>query len=146
LRIWLTGRKAKNSFVYDDKGFVVGNEVKAKIEKSRFGTQRRTCGFKILWGNEVGIQDEESWFEAVKSSEHLTSAGAWYTLNYGDGTEEKFQPSKWMEKLKSEKFRHRIEELIEEEVIRKFDTREGNPEDFYETEEENVEEEKNITD
>ena len=144
LRIWLTGRKAKNSFVYDDKGFVVGNEVKAKIEKSRFGTQRRTCGFKILWGNEVGIQDEESWFEAVKSSDHLTSAGAWYTLDYGDGTNEKFQPSKWMEKLKNEKFRRRIEELMEEEVIRKFDTREGNPEDFYEPEEELIEEETNI--
>ena len=142
LRIWLTGRKAKNSFVYDDKGFVIGNEVKAKIEKSRFGTQRRTCGFKILWGNEVGIQDEESWFEAVKSSEYLTSSGAWYTLKYRDGTEEKFQPSKWMEKLKSEKFRNRIEELMEDEVVRKFDTREGNPEDFYETEEESVEEKK----
>jgi hypothetical protein len=135
LRVWLTGRKAKNSFVYDDKGFVIGNEVKARIEKSRFGTKRRTCTFRILWGEEVGIQDEESWFEAVKSSQHLTSSGAWYTLSYEDGTTEKFQPSKWGEKIQNEKFRNRILELMEEEVILKFDKREGDPEKFYDTEE-----------
>jgi len=135
LRVWLTGRKAKNSFVYDDKGFVIGNEVKAKIEKSRFGTQRRTCTFRILWGDSVGIQDEESWFEAVKSSEYLTSSGAWYTLTYEDGTEEKFQPSKWMERMADEKFHSRILELMDEEVILKFDKREGDPEKFYNVDE-----------
>ena len=135
LRVWLTGRKAKNSFVYDDKGFVVGTEVKAKIEKSRFGTQRRTCTFRILWGDSVGIQDEESWFEAVKGSDYLTSSGAWYTLSYGDGTEEKFQPSRWMEKMADEKFRNRILELMDEEVILKFDKREGDPEQFYNVDE-----------
>jgi len=54
LRIWLTGRKAKASFVTDDKGFRVGSEVKVKLEKSRFGTQGRQCNFKILWGNKIG--------------------------------------------------------------------------------------------
>ena len=39
LRIWLTGRKAKSSFVEDEKGFRIGSEVKIKLEKSRFGTQ-----------------------------------------------------------------------------------------------------------
>ena len=41
LRIWLTGRKAKASFVLDDNGFRIGSEVKVKLEKSRFGTQGR---------------------------------------------------------------------------------------------------------
>jgi recombination protein RecA len=68
LRIWLTGRKAKASFVVDDKGFRIGSEVKVKLEKSRFGTQGRQCSFKILWGDEIGVQDEESWFEAIKGS------------------------------------------------------------------------------
>ena len=49
LRIWLTGRKAKASFVNDDKGYRIGSEVKCKLEKSRFGTHGRTCNFKILW-------------------------------------------------------------------------------------------------
>ena len=35
LRVWLTGRKAKNSFVTDDKGFRIGSEVKVKLEKSK---------------------------------------------------------------------------------------------------------------
>ena len=134
LRIWLTGRKAKASFITDERGFRIGNEVKAKIEKSRFGTAGRLCNFKIVWGGNVGIQDEESWFEAVKSSEHLTSGGAWYTLKYGDGTEEKFQASKWMEKLQEDKFKARILELMDEEVVLKFDKRLGDASEFYDSE------------
>jgi hypothetical protein len=40
-----------------------------------------------------------------------------------------------MDKLKNEKFRTRILELIDEEVILKFDKREGVAEDYYEDEE-----------
>jgi len=134
LRVWLTGRKAKASYILDDKGFRVGSEVKVKLEKSRFGTQGRQCNFKILWGDDVGVQDEESWFEAVKSSKHLSSAGAWYALEYADGTVEKFQPSKWKEKIKVSKFRERILEIMDEEVIMKFDERVGDAASFYEEE------------
>ena len=134
LRIWLTGRKAKSSFVEDDKGFRIGSEVKIKLEKSRFGTQGRSCNFRILWGTkDVGIQCDESLFEAVKSSDNLTSAGAWYTMQMGDGSEVKFQPSKWKEKMKEELFRNRVYDLMEEEVIQKFDQRTGKAEDFYES-------------
>jgi recombination protein RecA len=133
LRIWLTGRKAKSAFIEDDKGFRIGSEVKVKLEKSRFGTQGRTCAFRILWGsNEIGIRDEESWFDAVKSSEHLTSAGAWYTLKLPDGYEKKFQPSKWAELITSdEEFRNKILQLMDEEVVQKFDQRLGNASEFY---------------
>ena len=57
LRIWLTKRKAKASFITDENGYRVGSEVKVKLEKSRFGTQGRQCNFRILWGDEIGIQD-----------------------------------------------------------------------------------------
>jgi len=135
LRIFLTARKGKASFILDDHGYRVGNQVKCKIEKSRFGTQGRICEFKIMWGGEVGVQDEESWLEAIKSSDSLNVGGAWYTLTHSDGTQEKFQKTTWMDKLKNEKFRTRILELIDEEVILKFDKREGVAEDFYEDEE-----------
>jgi recombination protein RecA len=135
LRIWLTGRKAKASFVIDDKGFRIGSEVRVRLEKSRFGTQGRQCNFKILWGNEIGIQDEESWFEAIKSSDQIKQAGAWYELVYEDGTTEKFQASKWTEKLKNEKFRKRVLTILDEEVIMKFDKRIGKANEFYEEEE-----------
>ena len=137
LRIWLTGRKAKASFILDDNGFRVGSEVKAKIEKSRFGTQGRICTFKIVWGgDDVKICDEESWFEAIKASEHLVNAGAWFTLKHEDGSTDKFQKSMWLDKLQSEKFRARVLQIMDEEVILKFENKTGKAEDFYELAEE----------
>lgn len=134
LRIWLTGRKAKSAFIEDEKGFRIGSEVKVKLEKSRFGTQGRNCAFRIMWGtDDVGIRDEESWFDAIKGSEHLTSAGAWYTLSMTDGYSKKFQPSKWTEIIKSdEEFRNRIIQIMDEEIVQKFDKRQGDASAFYE--------------
>ena len=140
LRIWLTGRKSKASYVLDERGFRVGSEVKATLKKSRFGTQGRQASFKILWGEEIGVQDEESWFEAIKGSEHLKQSGAWYTLLYKDGSEDKFQPSKWKNMLTSEKFRDRVLDIMDEEVILKFDKRQGEAADFYDIENEDNEE------
>ena len=140
LRIWLTGRKSKASYVLDERGFRVGSEVKATLKKSRFGTQGRQASFKILWGEEIGVQDEESWFEAIKGSEHLKQSGAWYTLLYKDGSEDKFQPSKWKNMLTNEKFRDRVLDIMDEEVILKFDKRQGEAADFYDIENEDNEE------
>ena len=131
LRIWLTKRKAKAAYILDDNGFRVGSEVKVTLKKSRFGTEGRQCTFKILWGGSVGIQDEESWFEAVKSSTSLNQSGAWYNLEFEDGTSEKFQASRWMEKLQNDKFRSRILQIMDEEIIMRFDKKEGKAEDFY---------------
>jgi len=129
----LTARKGKSSFIFDDKGFRIGTEVKAKIQKSRFGTQGRQCNFKILWaGEEVKIMDKESWLEAIKSSDSLTNAGAWFTLHYEDGKTDKFQTKQWMDKLNDEKFYNRVIKLLEEEVVMKFDKRIGKSSDFYE--------------
>ena len=131
LRIWLTKRKAKASFIMDENGYRVGSEVKVTLKKSRFGTEGRQCTFKILWGNDVGIQDEESWLEAVKVSENVKQAGAWYNLVYKDGTSEKFQAAKWKEKLQNEKFKKRVLQIMDEEIIMRFDKKEGKAEDFY---------------
>ena len=136
LRVWLTGRKAKASFVLDDKGYRIGSEVKVKLEKSRFGTQGRQCNFKILWGDNIGVQDEESWLDAIKGSEQLKQAGAWYEICYDNGQTEKFQASKWVEKLQDDAFRKRVLEIMDEEVIRKFDDRSGDPAEYYDDENE----------
>ena len=73
--------------------------------------------------------------EAIKSSEHLQNAGAWFTLQYADGTTEKFQTKTWADKLNEEKFYNRVIELLEKEVVMKFDKRLGNAEEFYGEEE-----------
>jgi recombination protein RecA len=136
LRIWLTGRKAKASFINDDNGFRIGSEVKVKLEKSRFGTAGRTCNFKILWGDEaVGVQDEESWFDAIQISERLEQSGAWFTLVHNDGSKEKFQRKQWVDKLQEEKFRESVLTIMDEDVIMKFSNREGNAADFYDPDE-----------
>ena len=133
LRIWLTGRKAKASFVEDDKGYRIGSEVKAKIEKSRFGTAGRRCNYKILWaGNEIGIQDEESWLDAIKGSDALTNAGAWYTLT-SKGKEHKFQAKQWIEKLQDPEFRQAVLDVMDEEVIMRFENRTGDASKYYDS-------------
>jgi len=144
LRIWLTGRKAKASFVLDDNGFRIGSEVKVKLEKSRFGTSGRRCNFRILWGgDDVAIQDDESLFDAIKGSDNIIQSGAWYTMIFEDGSTEKFQATKWVEKMQDDKFRKRVYQIIDEEVIYKFDNRQGKAEDFYDLEEEKQEEKTN---
>ncbi len=136
LRIWLTGRKAKSAFIEDENGFRIGSEVKCRLEKSRFGTAGRFCTFRILWGTqEIGVQDEESWFDAVKKSSHMSSAGAWYTLTMGDYVK-KFQPSKWASTLqKDPEFKEKVLELIQMEIVQAFDERNSSASNFYENEE-----------
>ena len=134
LRIWLTKRKAKASFIIDDNGYRIGSEVKATLKKSRFGTEGRQCTFKILWGGDVGIQDEESWLEAIKSSDNLKQSGAWYNLVHEDGTLEKFQGAGWKDKLQNEKFRNRVLQIMDEDIIMRFDKKEGNAKKFYDIE------------
>lgn len=133
LRIWLTGRKAKSAFIEDENGFRIGSEVKVKLEKSRFGTQGRSCAFRILWGTEdIGIRCDESLFDAIKKSPNLTSAGSWYTLHMGGGKTKRFQPSKWGKIMKTDKeFKQRVYDIVEEEIVQKFDRREGKADNFY---------------
>jgi hypothetical protein len=85
-----------------------------------------------MWGNEIGIRDEESWFDAVKSSDCLSSAGAWYTLTLPEGYVKKFQPSKWTELISTDiEFKEHIIRLMNEEVVQKFDRRAGDAQSFY---------------
>ena len=136
LRIWLTGRKAKASYVLDERGFRVGSEVKATLKKSRFGTQGRQCTFRILWGDDVGIQDRESWLDAIKGSKHISNSGAWFSIDMGPEKDAiRFQTSGWLNKLEDDEFRNRVIEIMDEEVIMKFHNREGEAKDFYEPEE-----------
>ena len=48
----------------------------------------------------------------------------------GDGKVEKFQPSKWEQKMADPAFKQRVYDVMDEEVIQKFDQRLGKAEDF----------------
>ena len=69
-------------------------------------------------------------FEAIKVSDSLQSSGAWYSLIYEDGTSEKFQASGWTDKLKDDKFKDRVVELMNKEIIMRFENKEGPAGDF----------------
>jgi recombination protein RecA len=135
LRIWLTGRKAKDSYVLDERGYKVGSEVKARLEKSRFGTAGRECLFKIMWGGSIGVLDNESIFEAIKP--FIKQTGAWYEMEV-DGQAKKFQQSSWEELMKEESFKKAVLDIMDKEVVVKFDTREGDAKHFYNIEGEEV--------
>lgn len=128
LRIWLTGRKAKDSYVLDERGYRVGSEVKARLEKSRFGTAGRECLFKIMWGEAIGVLDNESIFEAIKP--FIKQTGAWYEMEV-DGQAKKFQQSSWEDLMKEEGFKKAVLDIMDKEVVVKFDTREGDAKNFY---------------
>ncbi len=129
LRLWLTSRKGKDSYVNDKNGYRIGNEVKVRLEKSRFGTAGRECTFKILWaGEELGVLDNESIFESIKP--FLKQSGAWYEIDM-NGSPKKFQSTQWEDLMKDQAFKERIYKLMEDEVIVKFENRQGNASNFY---------------
>lgn len=124
LRIWLTRRDADNAYVENEDGDVVGAEVKANIRKSKFGTENRNCHFDIRWhGEDVRILDEESWLDHIKHHDAINHSGAgWYTIEFEDGSEEKFRSTEWVDTLKSnEKIRDRAMQLIKEEVVQNYE-------------------------
>lgn len=124
LRIWLTRRDADNAYVENKDGDVVGAEVKANIRKSKFGTENRNCHFDIRWyGEDVRILDEESWLDHIKHHDAINHSGAgWYTIEFEDGSEEKFRSTEWVDTLKSnEKIRDRAMQLIKEEVVQNYE-------------------------
>jgi hypothetical protein len=143
LRIKLSPRKGKSAYArVDDQedGFIIGSEVKVTLVKSKFGTQYRTCSFKIISGGQgkPHIADEESWFDAIEDSEFLKQGGAWYTLIMSDGSERKFQKAMWMEKLQEPDFKKRVLELLFIEQVEKFARQEGNAAKYYKLVEERV--------
>jgi hypothetical protein len=76
--------------------------------------------------------NDESIFEAIKTSDSLTKVGNRYVMSFEDGGEEvKFFSKQWKDLMKDERFRNRAYELMEYEQIYKFANKLGNAEDYY---------------
>ena len=48
--------------------------------------------------------------------------GAWNKILDRDGKEHKFQRSQWLDKLKEDEFRAVVFDIMDEEIIRKFES------------------------
>lgn len=134
LSVWLTARKGKDSFITDERGYKIGTEVKAKLEKSRFGTQFRECSFKILWADEnPRFQEDDAWYEIASQNEAFTApvGKAKGILKMPDGSEIKFYKNDWSEILKDEKVREWVKRIVEIEMVDKFVNKTGSSKFFY---------------
>ena len=69
---------------------------------------------------------------AIKSSDKLKNSGAWFTLA---GYDKKFQTATFPKLMQAdEKFSKIVYDIIDEEVIQKFENKTGKAADFYEEE------------
>ena len=131
LRIWLTGRKSKASYVTSENGFRIGNETNCLIKKSRFGTEGRQCSIKLIWGSgDVHVKDEDAWLDIIKESEYVESGVKWKMI-MEDGSEYKFASAEFEKELENKKFKDRVIWIVENELITKFAAHEGNAAKFY---------------
>jgi len=140
LRIWLTGSTSKKLKVIDDNGYRVGSFVKARLEKSRFGSQDRICEFKILWGEEVGVMDEESILEAVKPAKEF-QLGTWNYFRPEGGKEWKWQGAEpGFVKLMNEdvEFKSEVMKILDRDIIMAFEKKIANSSNFYDPEPEEL--------
>ena len=140
LRIWLTGSTSKKLKVLDENGYRVGSYVKARLEKSRFGSQDRICEFKILWGEEVGVMDEESIFEAVKPAKEF-QLGTWNYFRPEGDKEWKWQGAEvGFVKLMSEdtEFKSEVMKILDRDIIMAFEKKIANSSNFYDPEPEEL--------
>ena len=136
LRIWLTPKKSKASYVVSPTGFRIGSETKCVLKKSRFGTEGRECSLKLLWGGErVEVSDHEAWLNIISKSDRASS-GAWWTITLLDGSEKRFRSADFPTELQNESFRNAVLSIVEEELITKFDKQTGNASNYYNIESE----------
>jgi len=136
LRIWLTPKKSKASYVVSPTGFRIGSETKCVLKKSRFGTEGRECSLKLLWGGErVEVSDHEAWLDIISKSDRASS-GAWWTITLLDKSEKRFRSADFPTELQNESFRNAVLSIVEEELITKFDKQTGNASNYYNIESE----------
>jgi len=129
LRLFLIRKFGDKHNIHDARGYNIGSDLKVRLKKSRFGTERRECSFKLLWGgDDVRVQDEESWVEAIKPSEYFDgNHGSWRWLYMKNGSRDEKDVVKWqgmdefLALLKDNKaFKKRILYIIQNELVEKF--------------------------
>jgi len=129
-RIWLTRHEGASGKILDENKQVIGYRTSATTKKSRFGPSPRKCSFDIMFdvrNDNVGVDDEVSWLEAIKVSPEVSRAGAWYTITLPSG-EKKFQATHFKKLItENSEFKEVVLDILENECSIK--RREGDPAD-----------------
>lgn len=118
LIVLLFASTAKSNAVLDSNEERVGKHGKAVLKKSRFRTEGRTIPIAFTWaGDNPHFHDEELWGEALKERGYINTAGNSTKIKFKDGTEVRIKMDNWMEHLKDQDFRNKVEELLDEAFI-----------------------------
>ena len=101
--------------------------TKCFVDKTRMGPGYRTVEFPIMF--DWGIDDEASWLDYLKDIKVITTAGSWSTLKLDD-EEYRFQGINGFKgKLALPGVRDKLKEIIEDNMIVKYEKKKSFVED-----------------
>lgn len=98
---------------------VIGEGVKATVTKTRFGPNYRSVRFNNMY--DFGPDDESSWYVYLHEVGAIKKSAGWSTVVI-DGKEEKFQHSSWKLKLKEDKFKQGVLDLLDSHLVKQYKT------------------------
>ena len=108
-------RLKKMGQIKDKSGNVIGISLRGQVIKNRLGPPLRHADFDLFFHS--GIDDDGGWLKFLKEHKLVKTGGAWSTLEVvdketGEVEEIKFQAKDWSKKLKDEKLRKYVYDLI----------------------------------
>jgi recombination protein RecA len=101
----------------DDK--IIGVNVQAKVEKTRFGPPFRTADFNVFFDS--GISDISSWLTYMKDNGIVSQGGAYFSYTRNNGDELKLMSKDFVTLINSDaEFRNEIYNKISDNYIMKY--------------------------
>lgn len=120
LRIWLKKRDANSAAVEGEHGTKIGAEVKAEIEKSRFGSEDKECKFDMIWGDGIKIEEEPYWVDLLKDTDFIETRGAWHYFKMDDYEKKAQGASNFIAEMRSdEEFYEKVKEAVKRTLMRR---------------------------
>lgn len=118
LVLLLFAKATKAAALIDENEQRIGKTGEAYFLKSRFRTEGRSIPIAFTWaGDNPHFHDEELWAEALKERGIIKSSGPSTKIKFKDGTEQKIKMDDWMEHLKDEAFKKKVEEILDDAFI-----------------------------
>lgn len=112
------GKIKENS---DKNSRIIGVNCRADVVKDKVAPPHRKVEFPIFF--DWGVGDDLSWLKYLKSLELVKTSGAWSTLKIG-GLEKKYQGlGGWRKVVSEPEVRNKILNIIDEDMVIKFDER-----------------------
>jgi len=114
--------EAKDSRLLDENNNIIGTEVTATVEKSRFGTFRKKSSFQLVWGDDGEVRFEETKYlvDIISNAPEYESKGPWKSLTLGNGEVVKWQNDETFSQFfyNNTLFHGKVMEIFERDFLR----------------------------